>query len=831
MPLRARLLLTAAIASAVCLGARAPAPSHAAPASGPFFSENFDGTSLDAGRWTVSNNGYPDPAVSVAGGYVQVGQLGVSALDFPFVTSPSGLFPPAGDFETDIAAQYTSVGGSGDGLTIVGSGGELVFELWNDSRNSSGPFAEIPGSLTEVNQPTAPHTYRLVVSGSMTSLFVDGSLVSSTGSAVRPDRIWFGHPTVGQEGIISRSWGYGEWTTFRLDSIRTSLIADPVVVLVHGYDQNSDAASCGMADMQSALDGKGFKTECLWYRTRDGVNAGANELLTRIAEITSRPGVDKVDIVAHSEGGLVARFCIQFFTVCRNHVRSLTMIGTPNLGTRIATAACNAWSWAAVADGSKYDQGACDMVPGNAYLLGKLNASPAPPAGISYRVLMGDLESVASHRYFGEPSDCVVPVSSAFGVRAVNPLSFPHDDLYAASHVKVGAWCLSPGEMDFADIQKRVRDLLSQSNGLAFAAVTSNGMPNAPALSPNSNVVATPTEPPASAVASHSGVIQAGVSVDLQVAVPASQTAGTFVFRAPDDPSAALTFALLRIEGTPVATNDGDVTYERGIGFGGLAQTQYTIMNPAAGTWTMRVTGTTVPLTGWPYDLQALVPGGISVTASTGAGHYDVGQSIALSADVAANATPFAGATVNATITKPDNTTAALALADAGGGAYTGSFDDTAACGLYQVTISADGSDGGTPFSRQDRTIAFVGVPGNVIMDPCNADSDGDGITDKDEINIYHTNPANPYTAGDGYTDGQHVALGKNPLTYCNIMRADINGDGAVNALDLATLAASFSQQVPPAPERVDQNADGLINALDLAEMATVFTQPVTACP
>lgn len=162
--------------------------------------------------------------------------------------------------------------------------------------------------------------------------------------------------------------------------------------------------------------------------------------------------------------------------------------------------------------------------------------------------------------------------------------------------------------------------------------------------------------------------------------------------------------------------------------------------------------------------MQVLVPGGISVTASTGAGHYGVGQAIALSADVAVNATPFAGGTVNATITKPDNTTAIVALADDGGGVYTANFGDTAACGVYQLSITADGIDSGTPFSRQDRTLVFVGAPGNLILNPCVSDSDGDGLTDSGETNIYHTNPANPDTDGDGISDGP-LGLAGPPVT------------------------------------------------------------------
>lgn len=43
---------------------------------------------------------------------------------------------------------------------------------------------------------------------------------------------------------------------------------------------------------------------------------------------------------------------------------------------------------------------------------------------------------------------------------------------------------------------------------------------------------------------------------------------------------------------------------------------------------------------------------------------------------------------------------------------------------------------------------------------PPNLDSDGDGLTDADEINIYGTDPHNPDTDGDGLLDGVEVEMG-----------------------------------------------------------------------
>lgn len=42
-------------------------------------------------------------------------------------------------------------------------------------------------------------------------------------------------------------------------------------------------------------------------------------------------------------------------------------------------------------------------------------------------------------------------------------------------------------------------------------------------------------------------------------------------------------------------------------------------------------------------------------------------------------------------------------------------------------------------------------------------DSDGDGLTDSEEVNIYKTDPKNPDTDGDSFKDGDEVKAGYNP--------------------------------------------------------------------
>lgn len=49
--------------------------------------------------------------------------------------------------------------------------------------------------------------------------------------------------------------------------------------------------------------------------------------------------------------------------------------------------------------------------------------------------------------------------------------------------------------------------------------------------------------------------------------------------------------------------------------------------------------------------------------------------------------------------------------------------------------------------------------------DPLVIDTDGDGLTDYEELFIYNTNPSEPDTDGDGYTDGEEVRAGYSPIT------------------------------------------------------------------
>src|SRR5690349_19356025 len=73
------------------------------------------------------------------------------------------------------------------------------------------------------------------------------------------------------------------------------------------------------------------------------------------------------------------------------------------------------------------------------------------------------------------------------------------------------------------------------------------------------------------------------------------------------------------------------------------------------------------------------------------------------------------------------------------------------------------------PNRRMALRLLAGGLLGGVLLKPGTVfarrtDSDGDGLFDDDEVNVYGTDPNNPDTDGDGIDDGQEVFNGTNPL-------------------------------------------------------------------
>lgn len=82
--------------------------------------------------------------------------------------------------------------------------------------------------------------------------------------------------------------------------------------------------------------------------------------------------------------------------------------------------------------------------------------------------------------------------------------------------------------------------------------------------------------------------------------------------------------------------------------------------------------------------------------------------------------------------------------------------------------------------------IFFLFIPGMVSANLL-VDSDFDGVPDRDEIEVYKTNPNNPDTDGDGYSDWIELNTGYTPLEAkpLKLEKSDFDGDGLSDSLEL----------------------------------------------
>ena len=120
---------------------------------------------------------------------------------------------------------------------------------------------------------------------------------------------------------------------------------------------------------------------------------------------------------------------------------------------------------------------------------------------------------------------------------------------------------------------------------------------------------------------------------------------------------------------------------------------------------------------------------------------------------------------------------------------------------------------GGKPNNDEDMDGLLRKQEEQIGTDPLNPDTDGDGLNDGEEVNIYKTDPLNPDTDGDGLPDGSEVNTYKtDPLNK------DTDGDKLTDSEEVNTDKTD--------PLKMDTDGDGLS---DSAEIMTYKTNPLKA--
>jgi hypothetical protein len=97
-------------------------------------------------------------------------------------------------------------------------------------------------------------------------------------------------------------------------------------------------------------------------------------------------------------------------------------------------------------------------------------------------------------------------------------------------------------------------------------------------------------------------------------------------------------------------------------------------------------------------------------------------------------------------------------------------------------------------------------------LDPTNIDTDGDGVADGDELNIYGTDPLNWDSDGDGVSDGEELYNTRtDPLVWNDFSNEVASGNETAAATELT------AEEAAPGTAGVDSDGDRLADADEIA--------------
>ncbi|MFI5657349.1 lipase family alpha/beta hydrolase [Streptomyces sp. NPDC051684] len=117
------------------------------------------------------------------------------------------------------------------------------------------------------------------------------------------------------------------------DGPRLPTRAKPPVLLLHGFIDNRSVFV--LLRRSLAQHGRQHVESLNYSPLTCDIRAAAALLARHVEEVCERSGRDRVDIVGHSLGGLIARYYVQCLGG-DTRVRTLVTLGTPHGGTRVA---------------------------------------------------------------------------------------------------------------------------------------------------------------------------------------------------------------------------------------------------------------------------------------------------------------------------------------------------------------------------------------------------------------------------------------------------------------------------------------------------------------
>ncbi len=443
----------------------------------------------------------------------------------------------------------------------------------------------------------------------------------------------------------------------------------------------------------------------------DSIGNNASKIGGEVTDAKARWGVDKVNLVVHSKGGLDGRHYVEN----ADDVEQLVQIGTPNAGSPLADkiqAGTLRLGLKGVAVNALVSvlAGPAGIQLTTPYMA-IYNLRHGPNPNVRYTAMAGDYDPDCGFNPFcrplervllamsGSPGDTIVPVSSVHALPYTGDRSFRS----VGANTEAIHACLpfSNGcQLESTGVFNRLADRV-QALGSVTAATEQNAMTQ---------------------TASEGDSIGPD---EVQVhEIPVDQPGQVFFSMIFPDDRLALDFDLISPSGQLInpdtADTDTDLSHGKGEMLGSMLAV-YTIGNAETGTWIARVSaGASTDLSlETPYMISAWMEHSpITLEGSFAKASIHSGEPLIITATVAEAGEPITDALASAIIALPDNSILALALNDdgigadevAGDGVYTGAFTDTDQAGMYRVAFEASrrGPAAEPEFSREAFNIATV---------------------------------------------------------------------------------------------------------------------------
>ncbi len=458
----------------------------------------------------------------------------------------------------------------------------------------------------------------------------------------------------------------------------------------------------------------------------DSIGNNAAKIGVVVDRNLKRWGVDKVNIVCHSKGGLDSRHYVEN----RDTVDRIIQLGTPNGGSPLA------------------DAGQAASVGLLGPLITILINALAGPAGVqlttpymaTYNAFHGHNPDVEYNAIAGDYDPdcpwynpfCRVKERLMLAIAGRGDTIVPIWSVHVLSYTRNGTFGSSGGNKE------------ATHSGLHSSMAVYNGYGGPVRQYGRSLVTAAADIPFYARTATVGGQLAQGDVATQLVPIEENRPVLFSIFYSGGDVEVDLVTPSGQRIDPSVAASDPDIDFENTDIEGGRVAV-YGLNQTEVGVWTVEVRGAALASPA-AYAVNAWIETpAISFAGSFANPAVHAGDPLTLVGTLRKAGAPLLGATVKARIVHPDGSFVDLPLADDGAGAdvtagdgiYSGRLT-AAQPGLYKVAFTATGASGGAAFSREDFGLATASASRTTFSGFRDAgrDTNGNGLYEKLDVDV-----------------------------------------------------------------------------------------------